>query len=250
MDPAGTHLAPKLRARIRNPLAKMPPLGASRPFSRNTRGDRFRPRTWSNKSTKFLKPPPSLMTPNETPPGTGTSRGWKKPPSTVLVPSRGEGRMGMRQGQNTQLTLLERMEGSELLPKLPEFPEGSEATQHPVECNVRVKPMTILPEAHSNDCEISTGTMMHDMGGTGTTWVAGLHGTMGISSPMQKRPSCSRTSTLVTSKLPSTVSKEDRRDLLSPMDCGKVSSLPSTLTSARSLMPTMHSCLPTGMPSH
>ncbi len=117
--------------------------------------------------------------------------------------------MGTWQGQNVQLTLLERMEGSELLPKLPEFPEGSEETQHLVECDVRVKPMMMLPEPHSNDCEISTGTMMHDMGGTGTTWVVGLHGMMGISSPTQKRLSYSRTSTLVTSKLPSAVSKEE-----------------------------------------
>src|SRR5258708_13816267 len=157
--------------------------------------------------------------------------------------------MGMWQGQNIQLTLLERMEGSKLLPKIPEFPEGSEETQHLVECNVCVKLMTMLPEPHSNDCEISMGTTMHDMGGTGTTWVAGLHGTMGISSPMQKRLSYSRTSTLVTSKLPSTVSKEDGRDLLSPMDCGKPSSLTTTLTSARSSTTTMQSCLPTVMPS-
>src|SRR5258708_39764692 len=110
--------------------------------------------------------------------------------------------MGMRQGQNIQLTLLERMEGSELLPKLPELLEGLEETQHLVECNVCMKPMMMLLEPHSNDCEISMGTMTHDMGGTGTTWVVGLHGMMGISSPTQKRLSYSRTSTLVTSKLP------------------------------------------------
>src|SRR5258708_29159045 len=158
--------------------------------------------------------------------------------------------MGMRQGQNIQLTLLERMEGSELLPKLPELPEGLEETQHPVECDMRMKTMTRLLEADSNDCKISMGSMTHDMGGTGTTWVAGLHGMMGISSTMQKRLSYSRTSTLVTSKLHSAVSKEDRRDLLSLMDCGKVSSLTSTLTSGRSSMTTMQSCLPTVMPSH
>src|SRR5260221_657520 len=142
------------------------------------------------------------------------------------------------------------MEGSKLLPKLPELPEGSEETQHLVECDVHVKPMTMLLEPHSNDCGISMGTMTHDMDGTGITWAVGLHGTMGISSPMQKRLSYFRTSTLATSKLPSAISKEDGRDLLSLMDCGKVSSLTSTLTSGRSSMTIMQSCLPTVMPSH
>ena len=104
------------------------------------------------------------------------------------------------------------------------MPKGAEVTQCLVECNMHVKLMMMLLEPHTSDSRISMGTTMHNTGGTGTTLVD-HHGMMGISSPMQKRLSYFRTSASVTSRPPSTVSKEDGRDLHSQMACGKVSCL-------------------------
>src|SRR5258707_1135598 len=72
--------------------------------------------------------------------------------------------------------------------------------------------MMMLPVPHSGSYKISMGTMMCNMDGTGITPVVDHHGTMGVSSPMQKKLSYSRISTSVTSRLLSRVSKEDRRN--------------------------------------
>src|SRR5260221_4719236 len=157
--------------------------------------------------------------------------------------------MGMQQGQNVQLTLLEQIEGGKSLLKSSEMSGGMVESQLPVECDEHARPMMMLLVPHSSGSEISMGTTMCDMDGTGITSVTDHHGMMGISSPMQKNLSYYRISTSVTSKLLSRVSKEDRRNQPSLMDCGKVYCSTNSLTSGRSSMTTTQSCLPTAMPS-